>query len=102
MTAEEEARELFRLEADISSGIDEWLADGIGYRGLRHDGQKYEFEETEDPDDPWVLVRESDGQRFEVDVDVFVRRLPPKPAPIDDDAPVHCEGQEEIPLGVSP
>lgn len=90
----------FRLEGQVSSFIDEQLADRLSYEGLRCGGQKYEFEECEEPDDPWVLVRHSDGQRFELEVEVFVRPLPPKTAAPDPDAPVHIEGQEALDLGV--
>ena len=88
----------FGLEGEIASAIDEYLADEISYRGIRHSGQKYEFEECDQPDDAWILVRESDGQRFELEFDVHIRKLPPKPPEADPDAPVHIEGQEEIPL----
>ena len=93
-----------RLEEEISSALEEHFFDGIaGIRGMRCDGEVYETEETDEPFDPIVLVRDGDGARFQVQIDVWVSTLPPKPPEpeADPDAPVHIEGQEEIPLGIA-
>lgn len=89
----------YRLEHEIASFVDEQIADVLTLSPLRIAGTKFEFEECDEPFDPWVLVRESDGQRFELEVAVYVRELPPKPPEPDPDAPVHCEGQEALDLG---
>ncbi len=96
------SHDTFDLEQEISSALDEYLADDISSQGIYCGGEKYEFEECDEPDDPWVLVRKSDGQRFELEVQVYIYQRPPKPAAKeeDPDAPVHIEGQEERPLGI--
>lgn len=79
--AEDEIRERARIEGDLG----EWLCQKIwdSFGTLRLGGSNFrplDSEECEelgnDDDDPAVLLRrESDGQVFEVDIDVTARKV---------------------------
>lgn len=65
-----------QLEAEVASMLDETLCNTGGFQGIYAHGHKYEMEYTDETDESFVFVRQSDGKRFEVEFDVFVRELP--------------------------
>lgn len=81
-------RERMRLSGDLSGLAYQYLCDQLGYGGRTIDGEKYELADEKEyaalgynPEDPWgplVVRRQSDGQCFELDIEVDAHRVQAK------------------------